>query len=782
MNISSSRINFSTIPFQVKKLVKTIHERTKNRFSSEITSVKNTPISLNEKFKIGKDSPIEFALPQKIKKFFHPKDKNTLNKTLITVKNITDTNNTCKKNISAEDVSKITTAFMHKNIANQSRDYNYRVTGAAPLPGGVSVSANNRPTVSEARTPPVSPSLSLQATSSPSSPAEWAKKLTDAVLRQKAGETLSTTELDFSGADFRYILFSEILPSSFMERDGDILKGFNFSNSNFAHSDISDLHFDECRFTYSTLRGAICSNTKFSHSDMNNAFLQYSVFTQQQPSFINTTLKNTCMHHKANLSGVILNEPDNSSPPSKSGGGDFIRLGDIWIQMPLLWTENAVDGFLNHEHNDGKSILMTIDSLPDKYSQEKVRAMEDLVKSLRSGCLSEAHIRPVESSLVSVLAHPPYTQSVLISEWLRPVKESFFAHQCQTYNDVPLPAPDTYHQQRILPVLLDSFDRNSAAMTTHSGFFNQVIVHCMTGVDCTDDIRQKAAALYERYLAHPLVSPHINNGLFGDYDGSPDWTTSAADNFLLLSSRASDTAMMLSADTLSTMLNPKPDTAWDRFYLLRGGENVSTAQISPEELFRHDFPVFHTAFNQQAQQRRFGQLIDTILSSEEHRELNQQFIAATKQKYSDVKFVDAPSQSRLNAVFESLLPEGKLSPPHYQHILNAYHLTDATPQKQAETLFCLSTAFARYSSSAIFGTEHDSPTILRGYAEALMQKAYELSPEIFPSVDKLTDWSNRFHGLHNAFTCTSIVAYDMQRHAREHFPGVLSSILPLAWA
>ncbi|MBK0368185.1 E3 ubiquitin--protein ligase, partial [Salmonella enterica] len=120
--------------------------------------------------------------------------------------------------------------------------------------------------------------------------------------------------------------------------------------------------------------------------------------------------------------------------------------------MPLLWSENAVDGFLNHEHNNGKSILMTIDSLPDKYSQEKVRAMEDLVKSLRGGRLTEACIRPVESSLVSVLAHPPYTQSALISEWLGPVQERFFAHQCQTYNDVPLPAPDTYYQQRILPV------------------------------------------------------------------------------------------------------------------------------------------------------------------------------------------------------------------------------------------------------------------------------------------------------------------------------------------
>lgn len=157
MKISSGTINFSTIPNQVKKLITSIREHTKNGLASKITSVKNTHTSLNEKFKTGKDSPIEFTLPQKIKDFFQPKDKNTLNKTLITVKNIKDTNNTGKKNISEEDASKMTAAFMRKHIANQSRDYNYRVTGAAPLPSGVSVSANNRPTVSEGRTPPVSP-------------------------------------------------------------------------------------------------------------------------------------------------------------------------------------------------------------------------------------------------------------------------------------------------------------------------------------------------------------------------------------------------------------------------------------------------------------------------------------------------------------------------------------------------------------------------------------------------------------------------------------------------
>lgn len=45
---------------------------------------------------------------------------------------------------------------------------------------------------------------------------------------------------------------------------------------------------------------------------MNKVSLQYSITTPQQSSFINTTLKNTLIRHKANLSDVILNEPDNS--------------------------------------------------------------------------------------------------------------------------------------------------------------------------------------------------------------------------------------------------------------------------------------------------------------------------------------------------------------------------------------------------------------------------------------------------------------------------------------
>ncbi len=95
-----------------------------------------------------------------------------------------------------------------------------------------------------------------------------------------------------------------------MKRDGDIIKGFNFSNSKFTY-DISHLHFDECRFTYSTLAvSVVCSNTKFGNSDMGRTdFTVFRLLRDNSPLLLIQRIKNTFIRHKANLSGVILNEP-----------------------------------------------------------------------------------------------------------------------------------------------------------------------------------------------------------------------------------------------------------------------------------------------------------------------------------------------------------------------------------------------------------------------------------------------------------------------------------------
>ncbi len=115
--------------------------------------------------------------------------------------------------------------------------------------------------------------------------------------------------------------------------------------------------------------------------------------------------------------------------------------------------------------------------------------------------------------------------------------------------------------------------------------------------------------------------------------------------------------------------------------------------------------------------------------------------------------------------FDPLLPEGKLSPARYQHITQCLSPADATPRASPCSV---SVHFARYSSSAIFGTEHDSPPALRLCGGA--DRKHRVSPAIFPSSEQFTEWSDRFHGLHGAFTCTSVVADGMQRHAKKYFP------------
>ncbi len=110
-------------------------------------------------------------------------------------------------------------AFMRKHVANQTCDYNYRMTGAYPAPG---ISCNSHNSPFQRRTPPVSPLPFTSGLRLPviTSAADWAKKLTDAVfLRQKSRRKPLRPQIAiFSNADFRNITFRQnIAPSSWSE-------------------------------------------------------------------------------------------------------------------------------------------------------------------------------------------------------------------------------------------------------------------------------------------------------------------------------------------------------------------------------------------------------------------------------------------------------------------------------------------------------------------------------------------------------------------------------------
>ncbi|EAS2251173.1 E3 ubiquitin--protein ligase, partial [Salmonella enterica] len=85
--------------------------------------------------------------------------------------------------------------------------------------------------------------------------------------------------------------------------------------------------------------------------------------------------------------------------------------------------------------------------------------------------------------------------------------------------------------------------------------------------------------------------------------------------------------------------------------------------------------------------------------------------------------VDDDSQLKLGEIFEPYLDDWLLQEGHIQQITDCYELQEVSGSEKAETFFCLGAAFCRYSSSAVFGTEWESPQILRGYASGLLEEA-----------------------------------------------------------
>lgn len=113
-------------------------------------------------------------------------------------------------------------------------------------------------------------------------------------------------------------------------------------------------------------------------------------------------------------------------------------------------------------------------------------------------------------------------------------------------------------------------------------------------------------------------------------------------------------------------------------------------------------------------------------------------------------------------------------------MLQAYNLSTADKTTQAQTLLSLAAVFSKYSSSAIFGTETESPNVLRSFAFALMAQAYQLAPQIFASKEQYKDWGDRLLGYNNAFSCTAVLSTIMIEHLKAHFPSTLAGIMPPA--
>src|SRR5471030_1892364 len=560
-------------------------------------------------------------------------------------------------------------------------------------------------------------------------------KLNRANLREAKLNRASLSEADLSEADL----------------SGADLSGANLNRTNLREAKLNGANLRGVNLFMANLSEASLSGTSLLGANLNGAKLNGSSL------FI------------ANLAGANLN------------GADLSNISQEWA---LLWLPNWdsawLDAYLNHINNpESGSLLTMMDSIDEQYADVKLRMARELMTLLQN---TTADTSSVALPLMDILSKPPYTDEADIAAWLDTV--------CTTYidrnNGQVLPWNAGIFNQSV-----GLFTRRPALMLSHNAAFIQIVAQGMAE-NSTPAMKEKAAALYETYLQHERIKPYGETAFFGDYGQKPDWENPEAVNFIILpavqSGASSEprtvSAMLLSQTSLEGMLSPRPDSAWNNVYLYRGPDHCLTdgERPAPDDLFARAFPLFNGPYQHMQNTAKFLLLLKTLNLGN----LETAFVSATWARNSSSKLVSAADQKTLKDIFAPKLtysPESGrygLNDAHYEELLSAYGLTSASDADKGKTLLCLASLFIKYSSSAVFGTETESPSALRQYAYALMAKAHSLDGNL---VDKgtLANWTNSLLGLKGVFTCSAVLSNLMVELIRSRFPEVLSGIMPPAW-
>ncbi|MCC7006886.1 MAG: hypothetical protein IT497_09630 [Ottowia sp.] len=159
---------------------------------------------------------------------------------------------------------------------------------------------------------------------------------------------------------------------------------------------------------------------------------------------------------------------------------------------------------------------------------------------------------------------------------------------------------------------------------------------------------------------------------------------------------------------------------------------------------------------------------------------------------SELKMVSPHHTEELNRIFSPLVQDlfskrPMLTTAHFQTILDTFKAKNISKQEQAYLLFCLSASFVRYSSKLGFGTDNDSPFVVRSYAAALLHQASMQYPPSSATLPKIEDYQNRLLGIKGslAFSCTHALFLDMHDHVKKSRDRALQEtfdfVIPPIW-
>ncbi len=229
--------------------------------------------------------------------------------------------------------------------------------------------------------------------------------LTGANFRNAQLHYVSFESADLSGADFR----------------GALLNGTVFRSANLSDADFTELQFfddalrvdlSDAKLTGANLRGARLranlTKAKLTRANLRGA--DFSRFDLLDADFTEADLRDTVPPVFFLFDRPVLT--DARLDPR------FVKKLDSQLETRLLqssWssdTPGVRERLFNHLANEGRSILMSIESIPAAHDKLKLRMVERLLRALDDSVHRGHDISDVFPSVFDVLAHNPlYRQS-----------------------------------------------------------------------------------------------------------------------------------------------------------------------------------------------------------------------------------------------------------------------------------------------------------------------------------------------------------------------------------
>ncbi|VVE54984.1 type III secretion system effector protein [Pandoraea horticolens] len=586
------------------------------------------------------------------------------------------------------------------------------------------------------------------------------------------------------------------------------------SVSDLRSLELSDIDLRHVDFRCADLSGAHWCEVDASDADFGGVNLSRAYL--QGVAFVNTSLRGAQFEALRRLnvdfSGADLTDV-------------VLTLDTDWLIGTPQTAHQAMArvGSLLSEDN-GWEFLATIASIDNQHGDLKRALMCQLIESLETLSVSETTVWNFISSWVSVLSDPVFWESPLISAFIR----AYLPVGIQaTWNREPVPQDLSVDRLRFHIEYLLEMSAHPQWPILHQGAIHQLVLRARA----TSQLDALADDLLDHFHRHPIIASAAR----------------ALENVLPDTSR--DTCIFLSEDSLNAVactpglleavIDNEADIPWHSFYVLGRATPKASYVIEPAvspEIALRPIPLLHARYQTASgvENRRFAKLLnaywetgatgiasatpgepgeatedganDTLQLSdrEAYRRLALDMTTRISSSHPSHKLTTISWQMLLQRVFAHtivtpgslherpgddhaamrLRPEAKAA--LWRACLSEVPGLDDTPQNRAAFEVIEAIKQTRLASSLLFGTETESPVVLRYLACALLNEVSADDPDRVPR-ETLADWCARLVGDSKEMaTCTATLSDEMMAFvsatpSNSRLREIYDAVLPHAW-